>query len=78
MSTVLVVNSSATGDASVSRPLCSEAVARLQAQDPAVRMVVRDLGASPVPHLTAETVSGIRGAEATGEAAARRGRFPTR
>ncbi len=70
MSTVLVVNSSASGDASVSRALVDGAVAELKAQDPTVRVVTRDLGTSPVPHLTAETVTGVRGAEATTEAEA--------
>ncbi len=70
MSTVLVVNSSASGDASVSRSLVRQAVSRLLAQDPTLRVVTRDLGASPVPHLTAETVTGVRGAEATTEAEA--------
>jgi FMN-dependent NADH-azoreductase len=60
MSTVLVVNSSATGGASVSKALIDGAVAGLAAQDPGLRVVTRDLGTSPVPHLTAETVPGIR------------------
>ncbi|HEU4518450.1 MAG TPA: FMN-dependent NADH-azoreductase [Microvirga sp.] len=63
MSTVLVLNSSALGDASVSGRLVQEAVARLRSGDPAVRVVTRDLGADPIPHLTLDAATAIRGAE---------------
>jgi FMN-dependent NADH-azoreductase len=63
MSTVLVVNSSALGGASVSRQLAEKAVAHLRAQDPALRVVTRDLGETPVPHLTTDAATAIRGGE---------------
>ena len=65
MSTILVIDSAATGDASVSRSLVREAVEALTAQG-ATQVVYRDLDAAPVPHLTAATVAGIR-AEAGSE-----------
>lgn len=70
MSTVLVLNSSVLGNASVSRELVAEAVARLRQRDPSLTVVSRDLGASPVPHLTADSVGAIRGGQ-TGNAAQR-------
>jgi FMN-dependent NADH-azoreductase len=63
MSTVLVLNSSASGAASVSRQLIADIVARLRAQDPAARVVERDLGSDPVPHLSADAATAIRGGE---------------
>lgn len=61
MATLLVINSSASGDASVSRLLVEDAVAKLLAQEPEAKVVRRDLGADPVPHLTVDAVVGIRG-----------------
>ena len=69
MTKVLIVDSAATGDASVSRKLTSELAERLSDRNPAIHLVRRDVGASPVPHLTAETVGAIRGAPADSEAA---------
>jgi FMN-dependent NADH-azoreductase len=60
----LIIDSAATGDASVSRKLTAELSERLQQRDPTVRIVHRDVGATPVPHLTAETVGAIRGGPA--------------
>ena len=65
MTKVLIIDSAATGDASVSRKLTAEFAARLAERDPAVRIVRRDIGASTIPHLTAETVGAIRGAATT-------------
>ena len=65
MAKVLIIDSAATGDASVSRKLTSEVAERLTDRDPSVRIVRREIGASPVPHLTAETVTAIRGAART-------------
>jgi FMN-dependent NADH-azoreductase len=65
MTKVLIIDSAATGDASVSRKLTSEVAERLAARDPGVHIVRRDIGASPVPHLTAETVGAIRGVART-------------
>ena len=63
MSTVLVLNSSALGDASVSGRLVQEAVSHLRSGDPALRVLTRDLGADPIPHLTLDAATAIRGAE---------------
>jgi FMN-dependent NADH-azoreductase len=64
MTKVLIIDSAATGDASVSRKLTAELSERLSRLDPTVHIVHRDIGASPIPHLTAETVGAIRGAPA--------------
>jgi len=63
MSTILVLTSSALGEASVSNQLVRDAVARLRTQDPDLQVVTRDLGASPVPHLTLDAAAALRGAE---------------
>jgi FMN-dependent NADH-azoreductase len=63
MTNVLIIDSAATGDASVSRRLTGELGAILRGRGP-VRIVRRDVGTAPVPHLTAETTPAIRGAEA--------------
>ena len=68
MSHLLVINSSAAGAASVSKQLIDETVARLRAADPALVVVERDLGANPVPHLTADSTAAIRGAEPANDA----------
>ena len=54
---ILVISSSANGDASVSNGLVSRFVERV---DPAARITYRDVGANPLPHLTAETVAAIK------------------
>ncbi len=69
MTKVLVLDSAATGDASVSRKLTRELVDSLGARDGALTIVQRDIGADPIPHLTAETVMAIRGGPAEGDAA---------
>ena len=63
MSNLLVINSSASGAASVSKQLIDETVARLRGQNPELVVVERDLGTSPVPHLNADSAAAIRGAE---------------
>ena len=68
MTNVLIIDSAATGDASVSRRLTGELEAILRGRGP-VRIVRRDVGAAPVPHLTAETTPAIRGGEAETDAA---------
>ena len=62
MTNILIIDSAATGEASVSRRLTGELEAMLRGRGP-VRIVRRDVGADPVPHLTAETTPAIRGAE---------------
>lgn len=61
----LIVNSAATGDASVSRKLTGVFADRLKAVDPSADITLRDVGIDPLPHLTAETVGAIRGAATT-------------
>lgn len=61
MKSLLVINSSAAREGSVSRELVEFTVDRLLQADPQARVVRRDLGASPVPHLVTETLNGVRG-----------------
>jgi FMN-dependent NADH-azoreductase len=65
MTKTLIINSSALGEASVSARLTSEFAERLKQRDPSAAITIRDVGADPIPHLTAETVGAIRGAAAT-------------
>jgi FMN-dependent NADH-azoreductase len=65
MSTILVLNSSASGHTSVSRILVEEAVSRLLEAEPRATVVYRDLGAAPVPHLTTTNLAGVRGVPTT-------------
>jgi FMN-dependent NADH-azoreductase len=62
VSKVLVLKSSALGEASVSNQLVDEVIARLGAQDRDLDVVTRDLGKSPIPHLTLDAAIAIRGA----------------
>ena len=73
MSTVLVITSSALGEASVSNQLVAETVARLRSHDPGLRIITRDLGSDPIPHLNFDSATALRGAEPenTAQAAAR-------
>jgi FMN-dependent NADH-azoreductase len=61
MMTILVIDSAVTGEASVSKTLVQEAVATLTAENESARVIYRDLGQKPVPHLTEETLAGVRG-----------------
>ncbi len=61
---ILILTSSAQGDASVSTGLANHFAAELRANNPGAQVVTRNLGRDPLPHLTEETVAGIR-AEAT-------------
>ena len=65
MKTLLVINSSISGDNSVSRVLVEHAVAELVKTNPRARIVRRDVGETPIPHLTVETVAGVRGVPQT-------------
>ncbi|MEA3028889.1 MAG: FMN-dependent NADH-azoreductase [Sphingomonadales bacterium] len=58
---ILIVSSSANGDASVSGALAARFTDSVRAQHPEARIVLRDVGANPLPHLTAETVAAIKG-----------------
>jgi len=65
MNTALVVTSSANGEASVSGRLATALIDQLRAADPALHVIQRDVGAEPLPHLTAGTVAAIKGEPAT-------------
>lgn len=58
---ILVVSSSANGDASVSNGLVARFVDSVRESNPAAHVVLRDVGANPLPHLTNETVAAIKG-----------------
>src|SRR4051794_11847972 len=63
MSTVLVLNSSALGDASVSKELVQDTIARLRAVSRSLKVIMRDVGASPIPHLNSDPAAALRGGE---------------
>lgn len=57
MSTILVLQTSARQSGSLSREYTDRLVASLKARQPDARIVTRDLGAAPIPHLD-ETLLG--------------------
>ena len=61
MNNALIVTSSAQAGQSVSNALAGSLEQALRARHPGIEIVRRDVGAAPVPRLTAETVAGIRG-----------------
>ena len=63
MSKVLVLTSSALGAASVSNQLMQDAITQLVLQDAHLRVIARDLGGNPIPHLTIDSANALRGAE---------------
>lgn len=65
MSSILVLNSSVSGEASISRLLVADAVTELTQRSPGAKVVFRDLAANPIPHLLPSTISGVRGTPAT-------------
>lgn len=65
MFNILVIQSSISGQESVSRALVNETVARLLEANPGAKVVVRDLGSYPVPHLDANNLAGVRGSPVT-------------
>lgn len=65
MQKALVINSSASGEQSVSRTLVDYAVQRLAAVYPGLEVTYRDLDADPVPHLLSSTMAGVRATPAT-------------
>lgn len=67
MTHILILNSSISGEASVSRTLVEDALQRLLELNPGATVTHRDLGASPIPHLVPTTVAGVR-AVATSDA----------
>jgi FMN-dependent NADH-azoreductase len=62
---ILIVSSSANGDASVSGQLAGRFVDSVRETNPGAVIVTRDVGANPLPHLTHETVAAIKGEPAT-------------
>lgn len=62
---ILVISSSANGDASVSGQLAGRFVDSVREANPGANIVLRDVGANPLPHLTNETVAAIKGEPAT-------------
>lgn len=60
MNHILVINSSASGNASVSRLLVGDIVQRLIDVNPQAYLTYRDVGQDPIPHLTSATMAGIR------------------
>ena len=61
---ILIVTSSASGEASVSGRLATHFAEQLRRADPAASIALRDVGRDPIPHLTEANVAGVR-AEAT-------------
>jgi len=62
---ILIVSSSANGDASVSGQLAGRFVDSVREANPGATIVTRDVGANPLPHLTHETVAAIKGEPTT-------------
>ncbi|MGE8361340.1 FMN-dependent NADH-azoreductase [Pseudomonas sp.] len=58
MSRILVIESSARQQGSVSRQLTEQFIAQWRAANPADTLTVRDLAANPVPHLDANLLGG--------------------
>ena len=69
MNNILILDSAATGESSVSRRLTRAAAEALVARDPDAHITLRDVGSNPIPHLTAETVPAIRAGIVETEAA---------
>ncbi len=65
MSRILVLNSSISGEASVSRVLVADTLAALVAAHPSAVVVERDLANDPVPHLLPHTMAGVRSVAST-------------
>ena len=60
MSTILVINSSILGNGSASREVVDYTVERLRQIEPRARIIERNLGAEPIPHLSEANWAGIR------------------
>ena len=69
MTKVLIIDSAATGEASVSRMLTAQFADRLRETVPGVQIARRDIGRAVISHLTEETVGAIRGGPAETEIA---------
>lgn len=62
---ILIVTSSAQGEASVSTKLALSFAEQVQSANPGAHITLRDVGRNVIPHLTEETVAGIRAEPAT-------------
>jgi FMN-dependent NADH-azoreductase len=60
MPNILVLNSSAAGLDSVTRLLTDDTVDQLRRHHPNALVVIRDLAADPIPHLSPDGVNGVR------------------
>ena len=69
MTNILILDTAATGAASISHRLTDGLAATIRRRHPSARIVRRDIGADPIPHLDGETTGAIRGGEAETEAA---------
>ncbi len=69
MINILIIDSAATGPASVSHSLTDGVAETLRRLHPKASIVRRDIGAEPIPHLDSATTAAIRGAEPATEAA---------
>ncbi|WP_370197898.1 FMN-dependent NADH-azoreductase [Roseibium sp.] len=67
MSKVLVLTSSVLGDASVSSQLTTHIVNQLRLKNGKSKVIARDLGSNPVPHLTQDSTIALRVPEAENE-----------
>jgi FMN-dependent NADH-azoreductase len=65
MKSLLVINSSAAREGSVSRELVEFTADRLLQAAPESTVVRRDLGANPVPHRAIDTLNAVRGTPAS-------------
>lgn len=65
MANILVLNSSVLGGNSASRGLVDEAVGCLIAVSQGATVARRDLGETPIPHLTSANVAGVRAEPST-------------
>lgn len=72
VSHILVINSSASGDSSVSRALVGDIVRGLMEAHSEVRLTCRDVDEDRIPHLHAGSVAGVRGLAESGEELATR------
>lgn len=59
MTTLLRIDSSASGEHSKSRQLTNDFVANWQAKHPQGKVVIRDVNALPLPHFTSETLGAL-------------------
>lgn len=68
MQKFLIIDSAATGDASVSRNLTGKLAGALTGRGSAASIIRRDVGTDVIPHLTPDTVPAIKGGEIATEA----------